>query len=314
MLTAVLNFLGIGKRARVDDEVVEERAASRPKTEETEDEVVMAPVAAERTEAEVTEEHASASEVVSTVTEEVAAAEEEEEEEEAGIDVSTLPTLTESYVLGTLVAPTAELHSHDSALNSRLVLWRGDITTLKVDAIVNAANKALLGGGGVDGAIHSAAGPGLVAECRLLNGAQTGESKITAGHNLPASHVIHTVGPIYSRSKKVECERKLRSCYETTLQLAVDNGLKSLAFSGISTGIYGYPLDDASRVALDTIRTFLSSPAGASLETVVLTVFRSIDVDTYVKITPQYFPPAASAQKEESKVAEGETAAEEVEQ
>lgn len=128
----------------------------------------------------------------------------------------------------------------------------GDITTEAVDAIVNAANQSLLGGGGVDGAIHRAAGPGLLAECRPLGGCQTGSAKITGGHNLPAKHVIHAVGPVYHGGGKGEAEL-LASCHRTAMQLAAENGCRSVAFPAISCGVYGYPLPEAARIALTTV-------------------------------------------------------------
>lgn len=126
---------------------------------------------------------------------------------------------------------------------------RGDITELAVDAIVNAANQTLLGGGGVDGAIHRAAGPGLLAECALLGGCRTGEAKITRGHRLPAKHVIHTVGPVWHGGKKGEPELLAR-CYRSVLALAERNGIGSIAFPSISTGAFGYPVDQACRIAM----------------------------------------------------------------
>lgn len=132
-------------------------------------------------------------------------------------------------------------------------VWQGDITGLKVDVIVNAANESLLGGGGVDGAIHRAAGPGLLAECRTLGGCPTGEARITGGHDLPARYVIHTVGPVWTGGGQGE-DDMLASAYRNSLDLARSNGLSSIAFPAISTGIYGFPADRAARIAVETIR------------------------------------------------------------
>jgi O-acetyl-ADP-ribose deacetylase (regulator of RNase III) len=137
-------------------------------------------------------------------------------------------------------------------------ILRGDITKLEVDAIVNAANTTLRGGGGVDGAIHRAAGPELLAECRTLGGCEPGEAKITRGYRLPARFVIHAVGPVWHGGKRGEAET-LANCYRNSLQAAVENGIKTLAFPAISCGVYGYPIEEAARIAVKTTREFLAN-------------------------------------------------------
>lgn len=160
-------------------------------------------------------------------------------------------------------------------------LFQGDITRLQVDAIVNAANRSLLGGGGVDGAIHRAAGPGLLEECRGLNGCETGQAKITAGHSLPAKFVIHTVGPVYHGGQGKEAEL-LASCYRESLKRAVENHVRSIAFPAISTGVYAYPRHDAARIAVREVTDFMEE--NELVSRVVFCVFDDESREIYRKI------------------------------
>lgn len=159
--------------------------------------------------------------------------------------------------------------------NCRIEVCRADITSLPVDAVVNAANRSLLGGGGVDGAIHRAAGPGLLAECRQLGGCPTGEARITGAYNLPAAHVIHTVGPVWQGGSAGE-PQLLAACYRNSLQLAQQHGLRSIAFPAISCGIYGYPLVEACNLAVATLLECL--PQCPGIEQVLLVAY-SADVE-----------------------------------
>lgn len=158
---------------------------------------------------------------------------------------------------------------------------RADITTLHVDAIVNAANSSLLGGGGVDGAIHRAAGPELLRECRLLRGCKTGHAKITRGYRLPAKHVIHTVGPIWHGGGHGEPEL-LASCYHSALELAALNGIATIAFPAISTGVYGYPIEAATEIAVTTVRETVRDHA--NIREVTFCCFSANDLAVYERL------------------------------
>ncbi len=164
----------------------------------------------------------------------------------------------------------------------KLGILQGDITKLATDAIVNAANESLLGGGGVDGAIHRAAGPKLLAECRSLNGCKTGEARITQGYNLPAQWIIHTVGPVWKDGESGEREA-LRSCYWECLKLAVVHNIKTIAFPAISCGVYGFPVDQAARIAIGTAIDFLKTD-GTSIDGVSFVCFGDEDYDVYVEV------------------------------
>jgi O-acetyl-ADP-ribose deacetylase (regulator of RNase III) len=165
-------------------------------------------------------------------------------------------------------------------LGGRIRLAQGDITRLDVDVIVNAANASLLGGGGVDGAIHRAAGPDLLAECRTLGGARTGEAKMTRGYLLPARHVIHAVGPVWHGGAQGE-DDALASCYRTAMRLAKEAGLRSIAFPAISTGVYAFPVDRATRIAVAEVRSALE--AGTTVERAVFCCFSDADRRVYEK-------------------------------
>ncbi len=164
-------------------------------------------------------------------------------------------------------------------------ILQADITTVKADAIVNAANRSLLGGGGVDGAIHKAAGPELLEATKKLGGAKTGEAKITPGFDLPADYVIHAVGPIYRKGQENEAEL-LAACYENALELAEAHALKTLAFSAISTGVYGYPLQEATEIAVATVQEKL--PKMQHLKEVCFVVFDEKTKETYEEVFEQY--------------------------
>ena len=164
--------------------------------------------------------------------------------------------------------------------NTKIAAIVGDITNLRIDSIVNAANSTLLGGGGVDGAIHKAAGPELLIECRTLNGCETGDAKITQGYNLPSKFIIHAVGPIWEDGKNNEIEL-LEKCYIKSLALAEAKQLKSIAFPCISTGIYGFPKSPAAKIATTTVAKYLLTVPNTSLEEIIFCCFSEEDLEHY---------------------------------
>ncbi|KAI4523034.1 macro domain-like protein [Schizophyllum commune Loenen D] len=227
-------------------------------------------------------------EASNTPTEERSGYESDSETDESDVEsdmvvrLKDIATIGKLYVEKVLVASDKPRYPHKAALLEKISLFQGDITKLEVDAIVNAANRSLLGGGGVDGAIHAAAGRDLVKECRTLGGAETGESKITKGYRLPAKHVIHTVGPIYHSGDEERNERLLRSCYRSSLQLAVENSLKHIVMTILST----------AHVALDEVRKFYDSEDGEKLDRAIFVVWSDKDKRVYENLIPVYFPPA----------------------
>lgn len=161
----------------------------------------------------------------------------------------------------------------------KIVLHKGDITKLKVDAIVNAANTSLLGGGGVDGAIHKAAGLGLLDECKSLNGCNIGDAKITKGYDLPAKYVIHTVGPVWSKDRSLISNELLIRAYRRCLEVAVENNIRTIAFPNVSTGVYMFPKNEAAEIAINTVYEFLKNQS--SIKKVVFAVFDDENFDIY---------------------------------
>lgn len=210
-----------------------------------------------------------------------------------GADITAWPEYVTQLQQGAGLRRRREV---SNAANAKVAMWQGDITSLEVDAVVNAANESCLGGGGIDGAIHSAAGPLLLEDgCRPLNGCPTGQTKITKGYNLPAKHVLHTVGPMG------EGDQSLRSCYRTCLALVEQHRLRTVAFCGVGTGIFGFPLERATHIAMDETRKWLDakltegSAAGGydvarDLDRIIFVNFRRIEVDAYHKLMPEYFP------------------------
>ncbi|KAL6427349.1 hypothetical protein ACFW04_008723 [Cataglyphis niger] len=199
------------------------------------------------------------------------------------ITVNQIPTWPEYWKKNkSNIAKTLEkTEKVDEVIAKKVSIWQGDITSLEIDAIVNAANSSLLGGGGVDGAIHRAAGPNLKKECATLGGCRVGEAKITGGYMLPAKYVIHTVGP---QGEKPE---KLRECYENSLTLMKENNLCTVAFPCISTGIYGYPQRPAAKIALSTVKKFLHE--NKNVDRIIFCLFLKTDKDIYEELLQKYF-------------------------
>ncbi|KAK5729191.1 hypothetical protein LTR15_002333 [Elasticomyces elasticus] len=217
----------------------------------------------------------------------------------APVTLDEMPTVTELYHDQDL-QPASETYPHaTSKYNSQISLIRTDITTLATDAIVNAANESLLGGGGVDGAIHRAAGPDLYRECRTLDGCDTGDAKITDAYRLPCKKIIHAVGPVYdsaSARRQGGHEKLLASCYTRSLDLAAENGCKSIAFSALSTGVYGYPSGEAAKTAIGAVKGWLEKDEerAGKMERVVFCSFLEKDERAYERLIPKYFPPATN--------------------
>ena len=204
--------------------------------------------------------------------------------------VSDLPSYADDpgWELDAACPPSS--YDADNSINSRVCVIRGDIRCLECDAILNAANKRLLGGGGIDGAIHIAAGPMLFDECCTLGGAQTGQTRITRGYDLPAKYVLHTVGPVGSG------DDELKSCYESSLQLVKKHNIKTVALCGVSTGIFGFPLERATRIALDTVRKWLQSDENRdAVDRIVFCTFLEKEWQCYTTLFPEYFPRQGAA-------------------
>ena len=207
--------------------------------------------------------------------------------------LSQIPTLTQLYKLNKLHPSSKTYDNSTSRWNDKISLIRTDITKLETDSIVNAANESLLGGGGVDGAIHRAAGPSLLEECAKLDGCDTGSAKITGAYRLPCKKVIHAVGPVYSRTKREgKHTRLLQSCYTTSLDLAYEGGCKSIAFSALSTGVYGYPSDEAAATAIEAVKRWLErdEERAGKMERIVFCSFMEKDERAYEEYIPYVHP------------------------
>jgi len=198
-----------------------------------------------------------------------------------------IPTLDVLYELSRLDAHPSPAHAPNPDFNSTIALVQADITRLQVDAIVNAANETLLGGGGVDGAIHNAAGPELMEECEALDGCDTGDAKITGAYDLPCKAVIHAVGPVYFLTRRHGLhEVLLRSCYRRSLELAEQHQMTSIAFPALSTGVYGYPSDEAAETAISEVRNFLDEGNAKHLQHIVFCNFMDRDQMAYLETIP----------------------------
>ncbi|XP_066216061.1 ADP-ribose glycohydrolase MACROD1 isoform X3 [Saccopteryx leptura] len=204
------------------------------------------------------------------------------------IRLKKIPTWKET-AKGLTVKVEEPKYKKDKHLNEKISLFRGDITKLEVDAIVNAANSSLLGGGGVDGCIHRAAGPLLTDECRTLQNCETGQAKITGGYRLPAKYVIHTVGPIAHGEPSASQAAELRSCYLSSLDLLLEHRLRSAAFPCISTGVFGYPNEAAAEVVLAALREWLEQHKD-KVDRLIICVFLEKDESIYLQRLPHYFP------------------------
>ncbi|CAD6884168.1 unnamed protein product [Tilletia controversa] len=215
----------------------------------------------------------------------------------AGTGLKSFQTVAHRIKAGTLTPPESTAAT-TFPVAERIFLHKGDITKVATAAIVNAANSSLQGGGGVDGAIHRAAGRELLEECGRLVGCQTGDAKLTAGYRLPAKAVIHTVGPIYNANRHQECEMALTSCYRRSLELAIENKLDTVAFPSISTGVFGYPKEQAARTAVRAVGRFLTEadPEGEHIKGVVFVSFSDNDLKIYEAVLPEFIVmPAASS-------------------
>ncbi|KAL8869747.1 MAG: hypothetical protein Q9174_004039 [Haloplaca sp. 1 TL-2023] len=211
------------------------------------------------------------------------------------VKLQDIPTVSHLYKSGYLKSPppSDDEYKANAALNAKVALIRTSITDLEVTSIVNAANTGLLGGGGVDGAIHAAAGPDLLEECETLGGCETGSAKMTGAYELPSKHIIHAVGPVYGRENRKRdglAAELLANCYDESLQLAAQKG-GSIAFSCLSTGVYGYPSGEAAEIACETVREFLETDDGKKLDRVVFCCFLEKDERNYQVLLPFFFPP-----------------------